>query len=50
MKKNENSKTERKKKLVLRKHTIQALDNVDLSLAAGGTYPPDGGAPPQTPN
>jgi hypothetical protein len=50
MKKNEETKTESKKKLVLRKHSIGALDNADLSVVAGGLEvnpPPPGGSPPQ---
>jgi hypothetical protein len=36
-----------KKKLILRKESIRALDDVDLTLADGaGLVPPDGGNPP----
>lgn len=42
-----------KKKLVLRKESIRALDSKDLSVVVGGIgdlhygAPPDGGVPPQ---
>lgn len=50
MQKNGERKLTRRKKLVLRKESIKALDNVDLSLVAGGenTVPPDTGSPPET--
>jgi hypothetical protein len=48
MKKNEKVQTEGKKRLVLRKDSIRALDSVDLLPVGGGnTIPPDGGPPPQ---
>jgi hypothetical protein len=44
MKKDETTKLGNKKKLLLRKDSIRALDNKDLSLAGGGvSAPPDGG-------
>lgn len=44
MKKDEKTKTGSRKKLLLRKDSIRALDNKDLSLAVGGeSAPPDGG-------
>jgi hypothetical protein len=46
MKKSENS-TENRKKLVLRKASIRALDNADLSkIDSAMGPPPDGGVPP----
>jgi hypothetical protein len=47
MKKDQSSNVALKKKLVLRKESIRALDDADLSQAlGGGEYPPDGGVPP----
>jgi len=48
MKKNNNNCTlENKNKLVLRKDSVLALDNTDLSLVIGGEVrqPPNGGPP-----
>jgi hypothetical protein len=39
---------QQKKKLVLRKDSIRALDQEDLSAVGGGmAIPPDGGVPPR---
>lgn len=50
MKKNQNVEhieTAGKKKLLLRKESIRALDNEDLTFADGaGSVPPDAGVPP----
>ena len=46
MKKDLNSNVAPKRKLLLRKSSIRALDGADLSHAVGGGYPPDGGVPP----
>jgi hypothetical protein len=50
MKKDGETMTEGKKKLVLRKDSIRALDNADLSAVGGGyDVPPDAGVPPKPP-
>jgi hypothetical protein len=51
MKKDGTTQTDGKKKLTLRKDSIRALDNADLSLIGGGDgIPPDAGAPPKPPS
>lgn len=56
MNKDNTSAPPQKKKLVLRKESIKALDQEDLSVIVGGVVigegnplPPDGGVPPKTP-
>lgn len=49
MKKTETPPTDDKKRLILRKDAIRALDNVDLPTAVGGYAPPDAGVPPKPP-
>ena len=44
MKKDTNTKTDGKKKLVLRKQSIRTIDDTDLvHVAGGGDVPPDAG-------